>query len=72
MLYCSKKPILRKKEDMLNAPIHPGADLFITLFIIAISVVAGVLLLDVLRSTQSEKSGQEKEKGVLPSSEEEL
>jgi hypothetical protein len=63
---------LREKAEMLNAPIHPGADLFITLFILAISVVAGVALLDVLRSVRGKKPGKETQKGILPSSSKKL
>ena len=57
---------------MLNAPILPGADLFITIVIIGISIVAGVAVLDVLRSIRSEKKGKEEAKGILPSSEKEV
>ena len=40
---------------MIDAPIGPGADVFITLFILGASLLAGVLTIDVFKSMKSEE-----------------
>ena len=45
---------------MLDAPIGPGADIFITLFILGAALVGGVLTIDIFKSMKAkEKEGGE-------------